>query len=234
MESLGPFVLVVVVAGMALLVAAIIRQDRKRAAARAEAASLRGWTYSTGGGHRLIYSLEGRQDGLPWRVECRSGGKNSSGRTVFTCREASLDGGAVLLGAAEMAALFRSPMGRKVTGWAVGLGNALGVETGPMEQVIERGAEVDLGMPHFTERFFVLATDEAAARRVVTARSAEALLAFAPPDFGGRQKARALTLTWGSEGMTVLLGRSLTSPEDMVSFAELGVALAKETLRKTW
>ncbi len=151
---------------------------------------------------------------------------------MFCCREASVDGGAVLVGAAEMAAIFRSAVGRKLTSWAVNLGNVLGVNTGSMEQVLERGVDVDVGLPHFTERFFLLATDESPARRVVTARGAEALLSFAPPTFGGRQKARALIVTWGSDGLLVHLGRSLTSPDAMVSLAELGIALARKSRSK--
>lgn len=85
-----------------------------------------------------------------------------------------------------------------------------------------------LGMPDLAARFFVLATDEGEARRVVSRRAADALLAFAPPTLGGRQRARASTAVWGPDGMRLLLGQTLSSPEAMVSFAQLGIALSGE------
>jgi hypothetical protein len=136
--------------------------------------------------------------------------------------------GAILVGAAEMKEIFTSPLGRKVSGWTLDLAQAVGVDLGSMGRAVEQGQEVDLGLPEFPARFFVLATDEAEARRVLTPKAAEALRTFAPQTAAGKQRARALAAVWGPEGLTLLLGQALTSPEAMVSFAELGIALAGE------
>ena len=233
MDNLGLVVVILILGGAASLAVFLVRQERKRAAARAALASLRGWRYGAGGGRGMLYHVEGEECGA-WRVECWRGGKNSPGRTAFTCGGASTGGGVVHVGAAGMAAMLKTPMARTVTGWAMRLGGSLGMSTGPLERLMEHFVEVEPGGPAFAERFSVLATDEALARRLVTARSCEILLAYAPAAPGGRFTARALFVTWSEEGMLLSLGREASAPEAMASFAELGIALAKESRDTGW
>ena len=233
MDNLGLAVVVLILGGAAALAIFVVRQERKRSAARAELAALRGWRYAAGGGRGMLYHVEGEECGV-WRVECWRGGRNSPGRTAFTCAGASTGAGVVHVGAAGMAAMLKTPMARTVTGWAMRLGGSLGMGTGPMERLMEHHVEVEPGGPAFAERFSVLATDESLARRFVTAKSCEILLAYAPAATGARFAARALSVTWSEEGMLLSLGREAGAPEAMASFTELGIALAKESRDGGW
>jgi hypothetical protein len=234
METLGGIFVVLFLVACVFLVIFLRGKDKKLATARAEMASLRGWRYSAGGGARLAYNVEGEGGGGSWRVECRWGKKNSRGWTKFTCREAATGGGVVAICAADMAGMFKSPIGRTIAGWAMALGGAMGMETGPMQRLMEHFVEVEPGGAAFKERFAVLATDESAAKRAVTAGSCEALMSYAPATTGGRITARSLSIIWSEEGMVITQNNELYSPQSLASFIELGITLAKESRGGGW
>ncbi len=234
MENGRLFIAGLVVAGILALVIMIARQDKKRAAARAQMALLRGWRYGGGGGRGVKYNVEGDEGVGGWRVECRFRRKNSGGQTTFFCKGAAAGGGIAYICAADMAKIFRSAMGRTVAGWGWNIGDALGLGTGPLKRLMENFCEPDLGDGEFKERFAVLATDESIAKSVVTADKRRALMQYIPATMGGRIRARALWVLWSDEGMVLSLGEEIDNPEALASFVELGITLAKDPRGAGW
>lgn len=226
-----PFVVLgLVAAAVVTLIVYNVRQDRKRAAGRAEMAALRGWTYTPGGPGRRHFLLEGQCEGGPWQVEARLGGKNNPGRTTFSCAGAAVGGTVVYVGPPESAKMFQSSIGRTVARWGLQLGSVMGVETGALQRLLENPLVVEADGSAFGERFSVLATDTSVARKVLTGPAKEALLNWAA---GGR-RGRGAQATWSEEGLSLQWPVNLSEAEALASFVELGVTLARETRGGGW
>lgn len=226
-----PFVVLgLVAAAVVSLIVYNVRQDRKRAAGRAEMAALRGWTYTPGGPGRRQFLLEGQCEGGAWQVEARTGGKNNPGQTYFKCPGAAAGGGVVYVGPPETAKMLQSGIGRTVTRWGLQLGSMMGVDTGPMQRLLENPLVVDADGTAFGEKFSVLATDTSLARKVLTGPAKEALLNWAA---GGR-RGRGAQVTWSDDGLSLQWPTNLSDPEQLAPFAELGMTLAREIRGGGW
>ncbi len=234
MVNSGVVIAVLVAGGILALVLLTARYDRKRAAARAQMASLRGWRYSGGGGPGIKYTVEGNECASGWRVECRFMKKHSGGQTTFFCKGAAVGGGIAYVCASDMAKMFRSAMGRTVAGWGWNIGGALGLGTGPLQRLMENFCEPDLGDDGFKARFAVLSTDESTARTALTEEKRQALMKYIPDTMKGRITARALWLLWSDEGMVLSLGEEIGDPEALASFIELGITMGKEPRGGGW
>jgi len=222
-------ILVAVVVLVVTLISYNTVQERKRRRARVELASLRGWTYTPGGPGRRHYLLEGSCDGGPWQVEARVGGKNNPGHSSFKCPGASAAGGVVCIGAPGLDKFLQSGLGQTLAHWGLHLGGMLGADTAILERLLENPIPLEDDGTEFGKLFSVLTTDPSLAHKLLTSRAKEAILGWRSCGEPNPRRAQGLQASWSQEGLSLHWQADLYDPEEMVSFAELGMTLVKES-----
>ena len=228
MPAVAFLILVAVVAGMAYLVVYAVRLERERARERAEQAASRGWTYFSGQHKGVVFTLEGKVDGLSWSLTSLRGGRNSDGHANWNCPGFPSGGGVVHVGSPGIGKFLSTGAGMQIARWGLKLGKAMGGELAGMELLLERGAEVDTGDPEFQNRYSVISTDSALALRLISPAAREALKSWLAEAKGSGAGHRTLSATWGERGLSLSWPRSIHDPAEMVRMAEIGITLVGE------
>jgi hypothetical protein len=208
-----------------LAVSAVLRRARRLQEERAMRAMERGWTYTQARRTGTTYVLEGSAEGFRWRLETRAGQK---GRSSAEWTSADLASGGAVVGVMNraQAALFKSPMAKKLAQWGLAVAPRADPRVGAFERLLDGCVEVDTGDAEFHKAFGVLATEEEPAKRLLGGEARQVLV-----EWNGATRRRAgggtLSVSWSEAGLSVTWGAGLEDPDAMVRFAELGVRLGK-------